>query len=240
MIRRISFSTAALALASIANAENQGKVTLSAAVTSDYAGRGISQTFNKPALQAAGDVSVGGLYAGAWITSIDDRIYDGGSVEVDLYAGYTRTVGRFDYNIGAMQYVYPGAQNVETGNDYDFLEVFFSIGFSPVSIKYSEAVNDMNGLDGSRGFSYSELWIKQPFRNFKLAARLARKSFERYDFLSHNDYLVSVSAEVYGATVALSYRDSDASKEYFSVQGNYLGGSIVAMTITKQVDVLSF
>lgn len=89
-------------------------------------------------------------------------------------------------------------------------------------------------------FSYTELWLEQPFRHFDLAARIARKSFDRYDFLSHNDYLISVSKQILGATLALSYRDSDAKEEYFSVQGNYLGGQIIALTLSKNIEVSSF
>lgn len=225
---------------SLAFGEEEGKVSLSAAVTSDYAGRGISQTFNKSALQAAIDISDQGWYAGAWASTIDDRIYEEGSVEVDLYTGYSRRKDRFTYDMGIMQYIYPGARNSATGNSYDFLEMYISLGVSPISIKYSEAVNDMNGLDGSKGFSYTELWFKRSFHHFSLAARAARKSFSGYDFLSHNDYLVSISKEVRGFNVALSYRDSNASKEYFSVQGNYLGGQIISLTLGKQLDVFSF
>jgi uncharacterized protein (TIGR02001 family) len=240
MIKKVCLFASVLTLIPLVYAEGSGKATVHAAVTSDYAGRGISQTFNEPAVQASADIAVSGIYAGAWASTIDDRTYEGGSVELDLYFGYSQAINRFRYNIGAIQYLYPGARNVATGNDYDFLEVYFAVGFSPVSIKYSEAVNDMNGLDGSKGFSYTELWLEQPFRHFDLAARIARKSFDRYDFLSHNDYLISVSRQILGATVALSYRDSDAKEEYFSVQGNYLGGPIIALTLSKNIEVSSY
>lgn len=240
MNKKVCIFTSLLILVAPIGAAEQGKATASAAITSDYAGRGISQSFNEPAVQASSDISVGGIYAGAWASTIDDRIYEGGSVELDLYFGYSQSIKRFHYNIGSIQYVYPGAQNTATGNDYDFHELYFSAGFSPITIKYSEAVNDISGLDGSKGFSYTELWLEQPFRYVDIAARIARKSFDRYDFLSHNDYLISVSGNVLGATIALSYRDSDAKKEYFSVQGNYLGGQIIALTLSKKIEISSF
>lgn len=144
MIKRVCLFASLLTLVAPVSAAGLGQATVSAAITSDYAGRGISQTFNKPALQASADISVGEVYAGAWVSTIDDRIYDAGSVELDLYFGYSQAINRFHYNVGAIQYVYPGAKNAATGNDYDFLEVYFSAGFSPLTVKYSEAVNDVS------------------------------------------------------------------------------------------------
>lgn len=97
MIKRACLFASALTFVPSVYAEGSGKATVHAAVTSDYAGRGISQTFNEPAVQASADIAVDGMYAGAWASTIDDRTYEGGSVELDLYFGYSQAINRFRY-----------------------------------------------------------------------------------------------------------------------------------------------
>ena len=60
-------------------------------VASQYVSRGIRQTWGRPALQAGADYGrAEGWRAGAWASTVDKRFIDKGSVEMDVYAGYSR------------------------------------------------------------------------------------------------------------------------------------------------------
>ena len=80
------------------------------AVVSDYMFRGITQTWGQPAIQGGGDLTMkNGFAAGFWASSISERSYPGGAMELDLYASYG---ARFDddwsWRAGLYGYVYPG------------------------------------------------------------------------------------------------------------------------------------
>src|SRR5690349_16901178 len=67
---------------------------LSARVTvaTQYVSRGIRQSWGRPALQAGVDYAApSGWRAGAWTSTVDNRFIDNGSIEMDVYAGYSRT-----------------------------------------------------------------------------------------------------------------------------------------------------
>ena len=62
-------------------------------VVSNYYARGISQSWNMPAIQGGVDVlHSSGFYAGAFGSSISERTYVGASTEFDLYGGYNGTI----------------------------------------------------------------------------------------------------------------------------------------------------
>jgi uncharacterized protein (TIGR02001 family) len=65
----------------------------SVAVTSDYVLRGVSQSHERPALQAGFNYQrPGGAFAGAWSSNVDPYAYGGTALELDLYAGYAWTL----------------------------------------------------------------------------------------------------------------------------------------------------
>jgi uncharacterized protein (TIGR02001 family) len=93
--------------------------------TSDYVFRGITQTQEDPAAQAALDLSYGLFYAGIWGSNVD---FDpAGSAEIDLYAGIKPTWGPVTFDLGAIYYWYPGADDSATELDYVELKAGYSI-----------------------------------------------------------------------------------------------------------------
>jgi len=110
-------ATPALAQDEAGAEEEAGALDISATVTvvSDYRFRGVSLSDRDPALQGSLDVSLGGFYAGVWASSIA-RTADT-NVEVDLYAGYAGESGGFEYEVGAIAYLYPGGDG--TANLYE-------------------------------------------------------------------------------------------------------------------------
>lgn len=80
-----------------------------AAITSDYVFRGLSQTDEDPAVQASFEYKHPvGFYAGVWGSSVDESISEG-NVELDLYAGFKREVAEnLTFDLSVIYYWYPG------------------------------------------------------------------------------------------------------------------------------------
>lgn len=121
----LSAAGAAALLAGVATAQDSPfSVTGTVALTSNYMFRGISQTFNDPAIQASVTVAhESGFYAGFWGSSID--FGDDSDFELDGYVGYGGSLGEattFDVNV--TYYGYPAAPD---GTDYDYVELIGGI-----------------------------------------------------------------------------------------------------------------
>ena len=115
-------------------------VTGGATVVSDYRFRGISQSDKRFAVQGTFTVAhKSGLYGTVWGSSIDDYITSplgvpGADQEIDLVAGYKKTLGKVTLDVGATYYYYPG----KTGfPNTDFLEPYIAVSapVGPVTAK---------------------------------------------------------------------------------------------------------
>src|SRR5690242_7047650 len=75
--------------------------TGNATLVSDYRFRGISQTFKLPAIQGGFDYAhASGFYIGNWNSSVSGLSYpNGAGLEMDLYAGYKKTIGDFGFDV---------------------------------------------------------------------------------------------------------------------------------------------
>jgi uncharacterized protein (TIGR02001 family) len=120
------------ALALPAQAQDK-KFTLSgtAALTTDYIFRGISQTSNDPAVQASFTATYGIFYAGAWASNVDfgalpnnqgvfKNIAD---FEIDYYVGIKPTWRGFTFDIAGLYYNYPSACDSCLGGEIDYVEL---------------------------------------------------------------------------------------------------------------------
>lgn len=111
------------------------KVSGSAALTTDYRFRGVSQSAGDPAVQAGITVShKSGFYIGAWGSSIDLGSDTYGSTELDLFGGWTGEVASgLTLDAGLLYYSYP---NGHLG-DAEFFEPYASISgqAGPAKIK---------------------------------------------------------------------------------------------------------
>lgn len=134
----IALAAAAPAFAQDSDSSNGITVSGSAAVVSDYRFRGISQTNKRFAVQGSLTVSHdSGLYASVWGSSIDDYVANGSDQEIDLIAGYKKTIGGTTIDGGVLYYYYPGSG----GNNSDFVEPYLSISHAigPVTGKLGVA-----------------------------------------------------------------------------------------------------
>lgn len=107
-----------------------------AGLFTDYRFRGYSQTGYKPAFQGGFDVThASGFYAGNWNSNVEQGLYNGASLEMDLYTGYKGTIGDYGYDVGYLYYYYPnsgalGTTKIKNG------ELYIGGSFGPVSAKY--------------------------------------------------------------------------------------------------------
>ena len=97
----------------------------SAALTTDYVFRGVSQTTQNPAVQASLDASYGIFYLGAWGSNVDFGAgpfgQDIANIEIDYYAGITPEWRGISFDIGGIYYTYPGA--FDPGTEFDYFEL---------------------------------------------------------------------------------------------------------------------
>ena len=137
-------------------------VTVTGGVTAvtDYRFRGLTQTNKDPAIQGTVNVnSSSGLYAGVWASSIDGGpdgstplLTNYGGAEVDLYAGFTKTLSSgLGFDIGLLYYYYPDAKGINS----DFFEPYASINYTigPINAKVGAnyAWSGQSGLDFTAG-----------------------------------------------------------------------------------------
>jgi uncharacterized protein (TIGR02001 family) len=210
LLSSLSLSAAAAAL--LAPAASHADVAFNASLTSDYRYRGISQTRLKPALQGGVDFTSGGLYLGAWASTIK-WIKDGGgdaSVELDLYGGYKGEIAKdVGYDIGVLGYIYPSHKLSPSPNT---TEVYGAITAGAFTAKYSHAVTNLFGFGNSKNSSYVDLsyaldlgggWTVTPHLGYQKVAKNGRFSYTDYALTVSKDVGggVSLSAAVIGADV---------------------------------------
>lgn len=114
-------AAASLAMTSAAAAQDEAPaiaVAWNLGVASDYVFRGFTQTLEDPQVFGGVDVTSGIFYGGVWASNVD--FGDETDAEVDIYAGFTPTLGPVSANFGLIYY---GYVNAPAGAEYDYIEV---------------------------------------------------------------------------------------------------------------------
>jgi len=179
---------------------------------SDYAFRGISQSDEGIALQGGFDVEHDiGLYAGVWGSNIDFNTDDNADIEVDLYAGYSNSVGKFSYDVGAIYYAYPGA---DTARDYDFYEIALAAGYDFDVAEVTASINySPDYFNESGDAQYYALSASAPLpREFSLSAHVGRQDIDDNDTFGvpdYTDWSIGVGYAIEGFDLSLTYVDTD-------------------------------
>jgi uncharacterized protein (TIGR02001 family) len=117
-------------------------ISYNISAVSNYKYRGQDQDWSKtkgfkPALQGGVDYAhASGFYVGNWNSTVDFAAANGqADLEVDLYGGYKFPLGAFGMDIGALTYIYPGANKANT------TELYAAASYGPVTAKYSTTVS---------------------------------------------------------------------------------------------------
>ncbi len=213
-MRTKPLATALAALATIAGAAHagDGPFTANVGLVSDYAYRGSSQTDERPALQGGFDYAHdSGLYAGVWGSNVswlsDSNPNVHNSLELDIYGGYKGTIGAIGYDVGLLQYYYPGSYP-KGFNSPDTLEGYIGLSWEFLSFKYSYAFTDLFGYDRSDGSQYYDLGAAVDVGGgFTLAAHVGYSDIKGED--DYTDWKLGVTKEFGGFNFGLHYVDTD-------------------------------
>lgn len=226
---------AALTVTGVLAAEaDLARLEASATLASDYIFRGISQTLEDPALQLGlGFEHRSGLFAGVWGSNVDfpsNELRDNPrNVEVDLYLGYSRQLGRdLVGSTVVTRYEYPGSDG---RFEYSYSEIGVGLQFRDqlgASVSYSD---DVMGRGASS--LVFELFGRHPLpRRVDLNVGLGYFDFGESILESYGFWSLGISTTRSRLTFDLSYIGTDEAAErifgtlaghrvVFSVTGNF-------------------
>jgi uncharacterized protein (TIGR02001 family) len=245
--------TLAVPAAASAQAQSPHTLTGNFGFFSQYIFRGLTQTDTKPALQGGFDYAhSSGLYLGTWGSNIswltDFGTYTSSSLEWDFYGGYKNTLGDFGYDVGLLQYYYPGT--VAPGkNRADTTELYGAFSWKWLSAKLSYSVGDKTfAVADSQGTYYLDLSATYPItEKFNLLAHYGIQKFKGNDpalsggndsNASYKDWKLGVSyALPANFTVGATYTDTtmdDTHRAFYTTPaGREVGKGTATLYIQK-------
>jgi len=243
----IAASVVLPSMASAADAAPAPEHTFTSNVTlaSEYIYRGIGQTNRKPAVQGGFDYAhSSGLYVGTWASNVswlsDQAPLVGkisNSIEMDFYGGYKNTVGDFGYDVGLLQYYYPG--NYPAGfNNPNTLEGYIAGSYSFLTLKYSHSFSDLFGWVGSKNSGYLDLTANYelvPTVNLVAHAGRQKVNGESAGGASYSDYKLGVTKDFSGTVLGLSYITTNASKVWYTnpTSDKDMGKGRILLSVTR-------
>lgn len=167
----------------------QSGLTLNASITAatDYLFRGISQTRERFAVQAAFDLQhSSGLYIGAFVSNVAFA-GTGARQEVDFLAGYRFELAGIRLDAGAIFYTYPGYSGPPT-LDYVELALTASREFEPVTLRGGVYFSPrFSGGMGQGLYLQGQVVVALPFE-LTLTGTLGYQFIERNDRFGAPDY----------------------------------------------------
>lgn len=233
-----------LALANTALADITGNLTL----VSDYAFRGISQTWERPAIQGGFDYThASGFYLGTWASNVSGNTFPNANMEWDFYGGYNGKINDdLSYNVGLLQYYYPGGKtsSVSPNDKFDTLEAYAGITWKWLNLKYSHTLTDYFGISNSgfqpcnfstgvcdapngnsKGSGYLEANVTYEIMDkLNLVAHIGHQKVRHYKNLDYTDWKIGITKELPkewgGLVLGAAYVDTDADKDYFRFAAN--------------------
>ena len=219
-------------------------LTGSVSLVGDYRFRGLSQTYTQPAVQVGFEYAHAlGWYAGIWGSNVSgNQFLNGGSLEMDLYGGYRRKVGKVDLDAGLLRYWYPRARyNIDPGDAYNTIEIYVGAHYRWVTAKYFLALSDLFGMKtgtiggfcgitsdatpvttnclgtgSSQGSGYFDLTLSLPVAPVgDVVVHVGHQSVLNYESLSYWDYKVGVSKNWAGLIWGAAVTGTDAEGRFY-------------------------
>ncbi len=182
------------------------------ALATDYIFRGASQ-INGDGLALSGGTDLthaSGFSFGLWAANVS---FGGSSLELDVYAGYSKTFGDVTASIGAISYHYEGAEANNT------TEAYVGIAAYGVTLKYSHSLTDNFNFVDSDGAGYLDVSYSHDvaaIKGLSLGLHAGFTAGEGANLESYSDYKVSVSYPIAGYTATLAYTDVDGAETSFA------------------------
>jgi uncharacterized protein (TIGR02001 family) len=220
----ILIAALAVALALPAQADDK-KLTLtgSAAFTTDYMFRSITNTNQLPAVQPEFDLTYGMWWAYMW----GSNTQFGEGIEIDYGAGISPKWRNFTFTIGGLAYTYPGANN-----EIDYFELKSAVAWA--SGQWSLLLNDYwspdnfqvfgqsNAIEGTIGYALKNKWWN--FFSPSVSALVGFQSYEEVasDYVYWNAGLTLGFLNHWSADVR--YYDTNYSKDECAIQNGNRNG----------------
>lgn len=207
-------------------------VTANVTLASQYVSRGFRQTWGKPALQGGFDYAhPSGFFAGTWLSNVSNRYIENGTIEWDLYGGYTGAAADFGYSGIVYYYKYPGAVYAATDTKYDYGELSLGATYKFLYAKYNYTyTKDFFGITDARGTGYWDLGANYDMGSgYTLnlhygIGRVASKGAADNSIWNWKDYKVGVSKTFEGGwTLAGAYTKAKGAT---NVYDNFTTGAL--------------
>jgi uncharacterized protein (TIGR02001 family) len=217
-----ALTAAAPVLADDATAPPSSPFTITGGATliSDYRFRGISQTNRRFAVQGTIGVShESGLYASVWGSSIDDYVANGSDQEIDLVAGYKKTISGTTIDGGMLYYYYPGSHGANTDFFEPYLNVSHTLG--PISgklgLNYSWKQHALScslcsGTRADNLYTYGEASFAVPNTGITLTGHLGEtwgRSYLSDGLKNYTDWSLTAAYTWKALTFSAAYVDTD-------------------------------
>jgi len=243
-------AAAPAAPAAAAAAAPVNQVTYNVGLFSQYIFRGVTQTGNKPAIQGGVDyANPNGFYLGTWGSNIswlgDSGAYTNASLEWDLYGGYRGAIQDVSYDVGVLQYYYPGDFHSNSGlaKRAETTEVYGSLAYKWVTAKLSVAVSDgVFGNADASGTYYADITANYPVTDTITAiAHVGRQQYTGSNaglsndtLYSYTDWKLGVSkAFADGVSVGAYYTDTDAKDVNYTSAGRKIANAQGTIYVQK-------
>ena len=230
----------ALAVPGLASAQDaQFPISANVTFTTDYVFRGISQTNEKFAVQGGFDWASEstGIYVGTWASNVS---FDEASVELDVYAGWSKSFGEFGLDLGVLHYNYPGESVFNTNELYaNGSWKWFTLGY------YYTISDEWFGLKDADGSGYLTLGAEYTFpMGIKVGGSYGSTMLSgddpdepaTNDFLDYEDYKIYVgySDGTYtGLDFELAYTDTSFDNESVKTAFGPIADDRVYFSVSK-------
>ncbi|MFA7277110.1 MAG: TorF family putative porin [Pseudobdellovibrionaceae bacterium] len=215
-MKKILLGLCALTLSSPAFADGStpllgGDLTGNVALTTEYVFRGITQSNEEPTVQGGLDWSEAstGLYLGTWGSGVD---FNDATTEFDFYGGVSGNIDGITWDLGAIYYFYPGADD---SLNYDFWELAAAAGYDFDVMSASVSINYSPDYFASSGDSYyAALNAEAPLPyDLKLTGSVAKQWIEDNTAFGvgkdYMDWSLGLGYSFEGFDVSLKYIDTN-------------------------------
>jgi uncharacterized protein (TIGR02001 family) len=205
------------------------------ALVSDYRFRGISQTFEEPALQGGFDYAhAGGLYLGNWNSNVSQGAgFPGGNLEMDFYGGWKKAFGDFGLDVGFIYYFYPGTDSPGSGvgaptnfgtgtvasGKVDNKEFYIGGTWKFLSLKYFHSIDEYFSIPGTKNSNYIDLSGTYDFGGgWGLVGHIGHLDLKEVTDGSYTDWKLGVTKDLSGWVFGAAYVDTNAKGDCGSAQ----------------------
>lgn len=204
-------------------------ITGNLSIASDYRFRGITQTFEKPALQGGIDYShSSGFYLGNWNSNVSSGAgFPDGNLEMDFYGGYKTSFGDVGLDVGAIYYYYPGSEGRGLGVGADSgsvtnKEIYIGATWKFLSVKYFYSLDDYFSLRGvnalgvstgknTKGTSYLDLGASYDLGDgWGINGHVGLLSLDNVHNGDYTDWKIGVTKDIAGWVFSAAYVDTNA------------------------------